>query len=615
MPTQPSAYFPGPMSAQQLNSDMYSANATFTGATGVLFHTRRPLLSEVTLNSGTAYSPLIQQSVTGPGIEAFTVVDNTALYSIGADFPGVNSTFHFRDFVGTSGGQLGSYGGQWLTWGFPFLGAVTNAPGGVGAGMFLNGGQEANGVFQYGSTGHANCPWHLDLISPGFGSANAWQPSFWWLTASTPAIQSNPSGDTTGITTRMGWLWEGVSVGGTTVSSIPAPVTSWGTVTSAALNETLGSCLTLINNPPMLRVTYASSQSIPTNSNHNLILAAGANVDNYGGWSFGGTAVASTYTAPLAGLYLFSPTVGWGTVSSAGIRNCGLTVVSGGTGTTFEYMGPAYRATPVGPGLTGVGMTGTSVVRILNLHAGDVVSAIGQQTSGGALPLLPSYGTRLIGAYMGQLAALGTTLTYSVPDPSFRWQAGALAGTALTAAMNLHLGNDISFLMNRPYLTAHQSTPQSFGTASATFEKITMDTVAPLPYGGTGNGDNYGGWSSADNWYVSQVAGWYLCVADLYAVPPVSGTTALLTAGLLVNSSGGITPSSTPDIYQQVTYPIAATTGLPPGATAIGLYYLNPGEHVHPVLAQQNWGGTWGTYVATSNPQTYSQFSVFWVSS
>lgn len=597
---------------------MYTSNATFTGATGVLFHTRKPLLSETVYAAGTAYTSLYQGPIDVAGISAYTVIDNTSLYGIGADGPGIYGYFRFRNFVQSSAGTIGGYGGYWLSWGFPYLKAVTAPPGGVGAGLYLNGtANVANGVFQWGSTAHDNCPWYLDLVyttfgtvgTPPSGTANQYQPSFWWLSPSVPAIDLNAS-DSSGLTTRHGWLWQGVSSGGGTVASVPTPVTTWGTVTSTALNQSIGSCLTLLNNPPMLRVTSTSSQNFTSGGTGAILFPSAVsspNVDNYSGWS----TATSFYTAPISGLYLFCPTVGWGTQSSAGIRYCGLETKAGGTGTGQFFQGAAYQATPVGPGVTGVGMTATSVVRVMNMQAGDSIVAYGLQNSGVGVQLLSSYGSRFIGAYMGQAAASGTVLSYSVPTPSFRWQAGALAGTALTAALDRYIGNDISFLMNRPYFTGYQTQAQTLGTA-AVFSKITMDTVGTLPR--SGNGDNYGGWSSANHWYSSQVAGWYLCIADLYANPPASGTVGVLTAGFSVSTSGGITPAATPDQYQQVYCPVSSS-GPPVGATAIGMYYLDPGETIYPVLLAQGWGGTLLTRAISANPYVYSQFSVFWVSS
>jgi hypothetical protein len=606
MPIEPSTYTSGPLSAQQLNSDMYTANATFTGATGVLFHTRRPLLSETVYAPGTVYTSLYHGQIATAGIQAYSVIDNTAYYGIGADSPGVYGFFRFRNFVQSSAGTLGGYGGWWLTWEFPYTGAVTDPPGGVGAGLYIGGTVNySNGVFQYGSTLHDNCPWYMDLVNAGWGSVSAYTPAFWWLSPSVPVIEAN-SNDSSGLTTRHGWLWQGVSAGGSIVAGVPAPSTSWGTVTSAALNQSIGSCLTLLNNPPLLRVTASSSQVFTSGGTGAVLFPGTPVVDNYNGWS----TATSAYTAPLPGLYLFCPMTGWGTQSSTGIRLSGLKTSAGGTGVGQFYQGPVYQATPVGPGVTGVGMTGTSVVRVLNLDAGDTVTDYGLQNSGISVSLLASYGARLIGAYLGQVAASGTVLSYSVPTPSFRWQAGALAGTALTAALETYIGNDISFLMNKPYFTGYQATAQTFGTA-ATFNKVVIDTVGTLPR--SGNGDNYGGWNSSANLYESQVAGWYLSIADLYATPPVSGTVGVLTAGFSVATSGGITPYATPDQYQQLYHP--AVGGPSPGVTAIGMYYLEPGETIYPVMQAFGWGGTWGTHVSAVSPYIYSQFSCFWVSS
>lgn len=584
---------------------MYSFDGTGFGANGVLFFSHRPLLSESVVSGGTAYSPLVTQPVDVSGINAYTVIDTTALFSLGADFPGTASVFHFTNYVSASGGSAGNTGGQWLHWGFPFLGTVSTPPAGIGAGLYLNNVFEYMGTFQYGSTGHNNCPFYLDLIAPGSGSVNTWKPAFWWLTASTPVVLGNNT-DSSGQTARMGWLWQGVNVGGTTVASIPSPQLSWGTVTSAALNTSIGSCLTFLNNPPMLRNSTTSGQSVPDSANTILQFTSAPTMDNYNGWS---TAV-SHYTAQLPGLYLFCPTIVWGTTSSAGYRQCGLDVVAGGT--TVIYMGSSYAATPVGPGVSGVGMTATAAPRVFNLHAGDTVAGVGYQNSGVAVPLLTSQQSRIMAAYLTQTAAAGTVLTAAAPDATFRWHAGALGGTALTAALNQHIGTDIQFLLNRPYFTGYQQAAQSGFANNSGFHQVTVDTLGAAPWGG--NGDSYGGWSTAHTWYVSQLAGQYLVIADLYATAPVSGTVGMLTAGIFCSSSGSVTPAATPDQYQQVYYPLSAN-GAPVGAFAMGLYYLQPGEYVYPMLQAQGWGGNWGTFVSSSTAHTtYCQFSCFWVS-
>lgn len=603
MPLPPSTYSPGPVSPQQLNRDLYGSPSI--GPSGVLFHGRRPVLSESVMAGGTAYAALAQQAVAGAGVQAYSIIDTTALAGAGADQPGTASAFTFQNHVPSSGGTAGDTAGQWLTWGFPYTGLVTAPPGGVGAGMVQNSSFGNIGTFQYGNTAHNNCPYHLDLLAPGDGTANTWKPAFWWLTPSTPVIEGS-STDTAGQLTRMGFLWQSVGQGGGTVASVPSVAATWGTVTSAALNG-MSTALTFLNNPPAFRATTTSGQSVPNATATIIGLRDVPGFDNYSGWS----TAAANYTVPLTGLYLFSPTVVWGTASSQGLRYCGLQVLAGGT--TVNYQGPSYAATPVGPGTTGTGLTSTAVARVLSLNAGDKVAAFGFQSSGGGnVSLYTGFQSRLIGAYMTQQAAAGTTLSYTAPVTGFRFQAGALSGTAITAAFNARIGNDVGFLLSRPYFTGFQQTPQSGFANGSGFHMVTIDSLGALPRGG--NGDSYGGWSASNHWYTSQVAGWYLVIADLYATPPAA-TTATLTAGIFCSSSGGITPSATPDQYQQVFYPIS-TGGPPPGAFAMGMYYLQPGESVYPMLQAQNWGGTWGTFVngGTTNA-VYSQFSVFFISS
>lgn len=599
MPIPPSQYVPGPVSPQQLNTDLYGKPGI---PSGVLFHAHRPLQSETILQGGTAYTELAAQPIRSAGVQAYTVVDTTALYSVGADNPGTASLFSFNNKVPATEGIGTRVGGWWLSWNFPVLEDVTVPPGGVGAGMALNGTFNRMGTFQYGATTTHNTPFYLDIIGSG-GTANTWEPGFWWLSPSVPQVYGYLS-DTSAQTTRMGWLYVATGPNAPVVDSIPQVPVSWGTVTSAGLNA-MGSALALLNNPPALAVQTESGQSVPDDAITVLTFTTTV-LDNYAGWS----SAASTYTAPLPGLYLFSPTTAWGTASDAFIRRSAL-IVNADAGDVV-WQGTDYPATPVGPGDSGVGLTGTSMIRVYSLGAGDTVQAAGLQNSGGDLSLYTGYPSRFVGAWMTPVAPSGTVLTWEAPETGYWFQAGALAGTAITAALETRIGNDVNFLLNRPYFTGYQTTSQS-GFADNTWQHVTIDTVGAPPRGG--NGDSYGGWNSSDNWYVSQVPGWYLVVADLYATKPAA-TTAVITAGIYCSSSGGITPSNTPpDWYQQCYFPYLSGR---PGAAAVGLYYLQPGEYVYPMLQARYWGGTWGTFVAwagtSSASPVVSQFSCFWVS-
>ena len=598
MPLPPSRYMPGPVASQQLNTDLYGYPGT---PSGVVFHGNRPLLSE-TVITGATYSPLTWQAVNQAGIAAYSVIDTTALFCAGADTPGTGSRFRFGNTVPASGGAVGNMGGWWLNWNFPVTGNVTAPPAAVGAGQ-TSGGTFTNdpGTVQYGGTSTAslNCPWFLDITQAGSGVT--FSPAFYWLNATTPVIKGNTA-DTSGTASRMGWLWQCVSTGGSALAAVPSVAQNWSTVTSANLNG-MGSALALLNNPPSLRVSGTLSQSFTNNTLAAVTFAGAPNLDNYAGWS----TATSAYTVPLPGLYLFSPTVAWGTASSSGDRWAGLLVSAGGT--VPAYRSGSYKATAVGPGVSGVGLTVASKATVLSLNAGDTVSAYGQQNSGVTVPLYNGYRSRLMGTWMAPRAGAGTVLTWTPPVTGYRFQAGALSGTALTAALNSRIGNDVNFLLNRPYFTGFQQTAQSgFGDNSG-WHQVTIDTLGALPRGG--NGDSYGGWSTADSWYAAQVPGWYLVIADLYATAP-AGTAGTLSAGIYVSSSGGITPAFSPDSYQQVCSP---DTAFQPGATAIGMYYLAAGEYVYPMLQARLWGASWGTFNSSSTAHTvYPQFSVFWQS-
>lgn len=604
MPLPPSTYTSGPVTPQQLNTDLYTFGNENFNATGILFHTHRPFLAESVISSGTAYSPLISQPVAGGGFVGYTMGDSTALFSPGADGAGTFAAFRFTNGVIGSGGTSTVAGGYWLSWNFPRLGNVTVPPGGVGAGLGTGNTMIFTGSFQYGATGQSNCPFYFDLIVPGGTTSPFWFPFFWWETASTPSIVGNNL-DSSGATGRQGWLWAAINQNiGNTSTSIPAPTLSWGTVTSAALNTTIGSCLTFLNSPPVFRTTSVSGQVIASGANTTITFPA-PSVDNYSGWS---TALTH-YTAQLPGLYLVSETLIWGTTSSVGIRESNLQV----TGTsTVVHKGSSYQATPVGPGVSGVGLTASTALRVFALNSGDSVTGVGLQNSGVNVPLYTGFSSRLFGAYMSPFAATNATVISNLPVPNtqYRWQAGLLSGTALTAALNQHLGTDLQFLMNKPYFTGYQQTAQTNAFASSSgFHKITIDTIGTFPR--FGSGDNWGGWSTANTWYTSQLAGWYLVVADLFASPP-TGTTGVLAAGIGITSSGSIVPASTPDTYQQVAFPNTGTRQ--PGVSAIGIYYLLPGESVYPMMSALTWGGSWGTVVNNSTAQTtFAQFSCFWV--
>ena len=378
--------------------------------------------------------------------------------------------------------------------------------------------------------------------------------------------------------------------------ALPAPYT--GPYTSATTVGTSGSDDVDLNgangiqdpvnfllNPPLFRGHLLSSQSITNNSAVAVTLGGTADVDNYSGWT------ASTYTVQRAGLYLCHGVVPFA-ANSTGTRRCGLKI-NGGT----TYWGPGYAAILAGE-------TIATKTQIFSLQANDTVQLICEQNSGGSLALAVGDQARI---FMTWLCIDGVPSTlWTPPDTSFRWTAGT-PGTSLPGLMQTHLANDLNFLVNRPYLMAYQTQAQS-GFANDSWNTVTMDTVAGIIH--SDNGDNYSGWTSgSSNEYVAQVAGWYLIVAEVVATYPTTANAQSLRAGILTSTSGGRTPSSSPDRYQEL-FPSQASWE--PQATAIGLYFLEVGESVTPqIYGELYTATTWGTQVNTG---VVSHIECIWIS-
>lgn len=448
---------------------------------------------------------------------------------------------------------------------------------------------EAGGVIQAQGTVSA-CSWYLDLLD--VGTSTLYPAAF---TADATAVTLLPpanSTDTAGITSRMAWIWAGVSTDGGTVSATPVPQQNWsGTISSSLLNGPAGptQALTFLNNPPLLRVSAPLATAVPAGTATALRFTSPGLPDTYSGW---GTA-ASSYTCKLPGLYLASPLAAF-TNMTTGQCYTGLSV----NGTAVTLQGPAYGAVTIAGGVTAPGQ-----VRVLDLSAGDTVSAWCYQSAGTATTLAGAAAqSRLTLTYLAPYSA-GGVATATPPYTPFRWQAG-LPPAQLPQLLSEHLGNDLSFLVNRPYFTGTQGTAQT-GFANGTWNAVGIDTPGGIVHGSPG--DSYAGWNTASNTYVAKQPGWYLCVAEAFATPPATAG-GYLTCGLSVPSSGGQPSSVSVDWYQSVYCPF--TTGAPPGASAVGVYYLLAGEGVQPMIRAAGWGGTWGTFVS---PSVRSQFTVCWI--
>ncbi len=388
------------------------------------------------------------------------------------------------------------------------------------------------------------------------------------------------------------WTGQAGSAYGT--PALPAPVSAWTStseITSAILNGNTGiaDVCNFLNNPPLLSVFTSSAQSIP-NTTATAITQFGTStdIDNYAGWSSN----SNTYTVQRAGLYLFHGLVCFAT-NGTGERLAGAKI----NGTV--YWGPGYTT-------SSVDKVHCSKTQVFGLHAGDTVQLACWQNSGGALNTDTADKTRFFLAWLGELGA--PAATWTPPDPGFRWQSGT-AGSAMPGLLQEHLANDLGFLVNRPYLLAYQTSTQSSLAASA-FHTVTLDTVGSILHAGD-SGDNYAGWTSgASNNYAAPVAGWYMVCGEDFTTAPSSGS---IIGAILPTTSGGYSPSTTPDWYQNMV--ASTSSSAVPGATVFGLVYMEAGEAITPQVNGNSYSGSFGTTVGTvSGGQVNSHLSVIWMS-
>jgi hypothetical protein len=384
--------------------------------------------------------------------------------------------------------------------------------------------------------------------------------------------------------------------------SPPQPQVTWsGALTSTLMNGLTGpnQALTFLNNPPAMRLAQGLVTSIPNTVATPVTFPTSAwvspGIDSYNAYN----TATGAYVAPVNGLYLAFSCFPF-TANTTGSRYAGFQV--GTTAGTTAFQGPAYSAVTATSAPTSV-----NAFRVLDLHANDTVTPAVYQSSGGSLALtdgLPGYVSRFGMLYLCPYSAGGVN-SATPPVTSFHWYAG-IPPSSLPGYLNEHLGNDLSFLVHRPYFTGYQATAQT-GLANGSWNAVTIDTPGGIVHGSVG--DNYGGWNAAQNAYVAQQPGWYLVMAEVYAALP-SAATGFIYAGIKVPTSGGITPTSSPDQYQTMFFP--QTSGPYPGAAAIGVYFLAQGESVQAMIKCAGWGGSYGTAVS-SNPQVNSQLSCLWI--
>lgn len=607
MPIAPSTYLSNiPLSAGQLNQDMYSYDGTYFAAQGVMFHANRPICHEsYTLDNTVGTNPVGTAWVAFGGVigDGLSIVDTSALYGVGCDFPGAQATYRSQGVTAPgSSGIAGSRGGWTLMAAFVTMGGFSGTPCSMGAGWsFVGASNQHAGVIQQGNTAHVNCSFVVDLININNLSSALCSTVLGVDPNSTKGvIASNTAPNSVGQTPRFEQIWMTTNQGTHgTVSTIPGTIANFTTTTSITntlLNNSIQQSLTLLNYPPSLQVTAGLSQTIPTSTVTKVQYGSAQTLDNYLGWS--GT--NHQYIVPLTGVYFCHSNIVFGIGATSGTFQCGFTV----NGT--NYNGPNYPAANT----NGKIQTATAVTRMLDLNAGDTISTFAFNTESGGVSLSNVYYSRMVVCWMASITNSG--LTYTAPDVTgFLWQAGTSPGTAsgqLVPLFNSKIANDLNFLVQRPYLLSYQATAQT-SLANTQWTPATMDTVKGLVHGS--QGDNYGGWSSANHNYVAQVSGWYLAVSEVsISTTSTSATAGTLVAGIYCPVSGGHTAPSfaqgPPDWYQEM---VPAQSGGPSAATSVGMYYLLAGETIQPQIQWINASGTFNTSVTSFN----STFSLVWL--
>jgi hypothetical protein len=611
-----------PFAAKLRNLGLYADDGSVTGTTGVptgiAFNAHRPVLLECieaypgNIAAGAETRLDVPQPNTTNRVY-WNLLDTSAISGPGADEPGQKAQYEFGASLAGSAGDGTAAAGGWhiVSHVIPLANTATGQM--LGANLQADGSGLNSGSRQACSSTRDNAAFYLDiqLANPG----TPLNPSV--VNWDTATGQIAAAGAGTGVdafsgeTPRFLACWAGVVNGSWDAPgltpSLPAPYATWatGTVTvgttgSATVNVNghtgLADVANFLASPPLFRNHVSAGQSIPNTTNTKVTLSA-SGLDTFGGYS----PAASTYTVQRDGLYLAHGAVAWNSLASdTAQRAAGISV----NGTI--YWGPGYENAPVtliGGALPACNLIATKT-QVFSLRAGDTVQLWCRQNSGAAVALSSGDDSRMFLAWLGAPGVPSTL--WQPPDTSFRWQPGTPAGQ-LPALFQQHLANDLGFLVNRPYLLAYQASTETSLSQNA-FHRVNMDTVTGIVHGD--NGDSYSGWDGTNLQYTSQRAGWYLCVAEYFTTFPTSPPTSAVAA-FSVPASGGFAPTRAPDWYQHMLSPPANFT---PGATAVGLYYLLPGETVQPQAMVQDNGGTWGTAAGTVNGgQVNSHLEVVWI--
>jgi hypothetical protein len=602
-----------PFSVKSRNLALYEDDGSLSGqqgvSTGIAFNGHRPTLLECIERYPRTVSTGTQRLDAGENSNNiyFNLLDTSASLGPGVDEAGEFATYTFNARLAGSTGTGSSAGGYHILTHFIPV-APTNTQQAVGAVMQISGDSLATSTQQAVNPNRDSCPFYLDLLGLTFGNpANpavfTWDPSH---VTSLNVPGAFPGTDAfSGESPRFMGFWAGSTQWSApdNTPALPSPFTAWAADTTLGtsgssdvnVNTKVADAVNFLGHPPLFRGQSTSGQTIDNTANVTVALAS--TINSFGGWN--GT--TSTFTVPRDGLYLTHGAVAWDNNSGDAQRVTGVKI----NGTI--YWGPGQKAVSLDliDGVQPLTSVVTTKTQIFSLRAGDTVQLTARQNSGSDQRLSFATQSRMFLAWLGSPVVPSTLWT--PPDTTFRWAAGT-PRAQLPGLYQQHLGNDLAFLYQRPYLMTWQQTAQS-GFSDTSWNNVKLGTVTGMVHGD--NGDSYGGWASgSSNRYAAVRDGWYLCVGEFFSTYPNSPPSSV-AAGINTLTSGGRYPARSPDWYG---HQLATIANFPPGATAVGLYYLLQNEYVQPQILGQDMGGTWGTQKGSVNGGLVnSHFECVWL--
>jgi hypothetical protein len=602
LPVTPWAGYGWP-TAKSLNLALYTCDGTATRPNGITFQCQGRLFLESFAGAASVpSSPAGTSTVisgTAPSARSFSFYDCAGYWNATSDgTPFSGNYYRYVPAVPGSDGD-GTYAGGWTII-CHILGVSSSSPTFTGSGADF---PSAPGAHQAASgNGSGGSPFALDLVATRAGTIT---PAVWLADATSGAGVVYATATPSDLSAGGPYFWALWAAAGTASAAsygtpaLPAPVTSWtsgSTMSSVLLNGSTGIAgpLNFLANPPVWRVHETLTTSISTSAPTAIPLGArgGGDADNYSGWSASGHA----YTIQRPGLYLVHGRVAWASSTSGTSRMAGVAV----NGTI--YWGPGYYA------VYNAGTISTKT-QVFSLQAGDTIQLYGWQNTGSALDLDSGHPCLLMGAW---LSASGVPAqAWTPPDPTFRWQSGT-PGPNLPALAQQHLASDLGFLVQKPYLLGYQGTAQT-GLANNSFNLVTMDTIAGIVHGDTG--DNYSGWNASSHVYAAPASGWYMITGELCASVPTTTTNCMLGANFAAAASGGRAPGNL-YVECQSVFP-SQSAAATPAATLCGMTYLLAGETVAPYIDAENYTATtWSTVAhgTVSSGITGSHCEIVWVS-